>query len=193
MNSESIKLNSLYYPPGGILIWMVVFIELITFMIALTAFVVQRNGDIQLFQDSQQLLNKNFGVINTLFLVTAGFFMANALYKLKQGDNPNSAKKIKVAILFGVLFLGLKGYEYVEKINHGIGLEFSEFFTYYWLLTGFHFIHVLVGLVILGVLLIHVQKGTYSDDYHEDVETGAIFWHMCDLIWLILFPILYLL
>lgn len=193
MDSESIKTTGIYYPPGGILIWMVVFIEMLTFMIALTVFVVQRSGDINSFQESQQLLNKNFGVINTLLLVTAGYFMAAAMQKLRHGDNEASAQKIKVAILFGISFLGLKGYEYFDKIIHGIGLEYSDFFTYYWLLTGFHFIHVLAGLVILIALLIHVKKGTYSESNNEDVETGAVFWHMCDLIWLILFPILYLL
>lgn len=192
MDSKSINTTGIYYPPGGILIWMVVFIEMLTFMIALTVFVVQRSGDIDSFQESQQLLNKNFGVINTLFLVTAGYFMAAAMQKLRHGDNEASAQKIKLAILFGVSFLGLKGYEYFDKIIHGIALEYSDFFTYYWLLTGFHFIHVLAGLVILLALLIHVKKGTYSESNYEDVETGAVFWHMCDLIWLILFPILYL-
>ncbi len=193
MNSESIDNKNIYYPPGGILIWIVVFIELLTFMIALTVFVFQRSGDIELFHASQQLLVKHFGVINTIFLVTAGYFMAEALHKLKLGDNNSSFNKIRLAILFGILFLALKGFEYYDKIVHGIGLEYSDFFTFYWLLTGFHFIHVLVGLTILLALMYHIQKGTYSESNYEDVETGAVFWHMCDLIWLILFPIIYLL
>ncbi len=193
MDSENIKTKSIYYPPGGILIWMIVFIEMMTFMIALAVFVVQRSANIELFQESQQLLNKHFGVINTVFLVTAGFFMANALHKLKLGDSKASARNINVSILLGFSFLALKSYEYFDKITHGVGLDHSDFFMFYWLLTGFHFIHVLAGLVILIVLKFYIKKGYYSESNHEDVETGAVFWHMCDLIWLMLFPILYLL
>ena len=193
MNAESIKSKRIYYPPGGILIWMIVFVELLTFMMALIFFVNQRSGNIYEFNESQQLLNKNFGIFNTMLLMTAGYFMAVALAKLKQGDTKSSSTKIKLAILFGVSFLGLKGYEYFDKISQGIGLDYSDFFTYYWLLTGFHFIHVLIGIAILSVLYYYVKKGFYSETNFDDVETGAVFWHMCDLIWLILFPILYLL
>ena len=193
MSIEKIKSNHLYYPPGGILIWLIVFVELITFMMALLTFVVNRSTNTAVFRESQLLLNPKIGIINTLFLVTAGYFMALSLRKLKQGDNVGSTQKISVSILFGLLFLALKSYEYFTKISLGIGLEYSDFFMYYWFLTGFHFIHVLAGLIILLVLMFHIKKGTYSESNYEDVETGAVFWHMCDLIWLLLFPILYLL
>lgn len=193
MSIEQVKSNRLYYPPGGILIWLIVFVELITFMMALLTFVVNRSTGISAFQESQLLLNPEIGIVNTLFLVTAGYFMAQSLRKLKQGDNEGSVRKISVSILFGLLFLALKSYEYFTKISHGIGLDYSDFFMYYWFLTGFHFIHVLAGLIILFVLIFHIKKGTYSESNYEDVETGAVFWHMCDLIWLLLFPILYLL
>lgn len=172
---------------------MIVFVELITFMMGMGAFVVQRSQNLIVFQESQKLLNPIFGIINTIFLVTAGYFMALAVQNLKGGDNKASVQKIRVAILFGFSFLGLKGYEYFEKISHGVGLDYSDFFMYYWMLTGFHFIHVLAGIIILLALMVYIKKGQYTEIDHDDVETGAIFWHMCDLIWLILFPILYLL
>ena len=193
MNAEAIKSKNIYYPPGGILIWIIVFIELITFLIALSAFVVQRNASIDAFQESQQLLNRNFGLINTVFLLTAGFFMAESVRKLKGGDNRSSHRMVQLAILFGVGFLVMKCIEYYQKISMGIGLEYSDFYMYYWLLTGFHFIHVLVGVGTLAILSYYIRSGFYDEINMEDVETGAVFWHMCDLIWLILFPILYLL
>jgi len=193
MQVESLKYKSFFYPPGGILIWMIVFVEMITFMMGMGAFVVQRNQNLTIFQESQKLLNPLFGIFNTLFLVTAGYFMALAVSHLKRGDSKASIQKIRVAILFGISFLGLKGYEYFDKINHGVGLDYSDFFMYYWMLTGFHFIHVLAGIIILLALIVYIKKGQYNETNNEDVETGAIFWHMCDLIWMILFPILYLL
>ncbi len=193
MDTDMIKAKNFYYPPGGILIWMIVFIELITFMMGMGAFVVRRGQNASEFHESQQLLNPVFGIVNTMLLVSAGYFMAVAVQKLRFGDNRSSANKMGLSILFGLSFLGLKGYEYYDKIIHGFGLDYNDFFMYYWILTGFHFVHVLAGVVILGVLLFYVKKGYYSMENHEDVETGAVFWHMCDLIWLILFPILYLL
>ncbi len=189
---ENSKPRNIYYPPGGILIWMIVFVEIFTFMIALAWFVIRRNADTEVFEQSQQLLNKQFGIFNTLFLVTAGYFMANALHKLKQGDNQASGNNINLSILMGLMFLLLKGYEYSDKISLGIGLGYSDFFTYYWLLTGFHFIHVMAGLVIIVSLKFYIKKKHYTSSNYGDVETGAVFWHMCDLIWLMLFPVLYL-
>lgn len=193
MGSDMIKSKNFYYPPGGILIWIVVFIELITFMMGMGAFVVKRSQNTSEFHESQKLLSPVFGLINTILLVTAGYFMAIAVQKLRRGENDSSVKRMGLSILFGLSFMGLKGYEYYDKIVHGFGLEHSDFFMYYWLLTGFHFVHVLAGIVILTTLLFYVKKGYYSMKNHEDVETGGVFWHMCDLIWLILFPILYLL
>lgn len=193
MSTGNINSKSIYYPPGGILIWIVVFIELITFMTALLVFVIQRNADIGAFRESQQLLNSTYGVLNTILLITAGFFMAECVRKINVGDNISSLRNLGFAIVFGVGFLITKSVEYFQKLDAGIGLEYSDFFMYYWLLTGFHFIHVLTGIVILIVLSFYIRSGFYNDNNTEDVETGGIFWHMCDLIWLILFPILYLL
>ena len=98
---------------------------------------------------------------------------------------------LKITILGGLLFVLLKGIEYYLKINAGYTLGFNSFYTFYWLLTGFHVIHVIVGLVILFFMLIGFNRSK-SENNIEDVEAGATFWHMCDLIWLLLFPTLYL-
>ncbi len=92
-------------------------------------------------------------------------------------------------MFFGVLFLILKSLEYSEKIEKGFVLGYDTFFNFYWLLTGFHVIHVIVGLVILFILHFSMKK---PNVLVEDFEASATFWHMCDLIWLLLFPILYL-
>ena len=97
-----------------------------------------------------------------------------------------------LTILFGIFFLLVKYFEYNSKIESGLTLNSNSFFTYYWLLTLFHVVHVVVGLVILGFFYFGIRKQEQSVQI-EDVEAGAAFWHMCDLIWLLLFPVIYLL
>jgi nitric oxide reductase NorE protein len=95
-------------------------------------------------------------------------------------------------MLFGMFFLVLKTVEYYDKIEDGLGMGYNTFFSFYWMLTLFHVVHVIVGLVILISIYFGVIKEKKSTTI-EDVEAGAAFWHMCDLIWLLLFPIIYLL
>ena len=85
----------------------------------------------------------------------------------------------------GCLFLAIKGIEYAGKFEHGIGIETSPFFTFYFLITGFHALHVVAGIVILAIV--------GAADSVRNMETGVAFWHMVDLVWVLLFPIIYLL
>ena len=190
---EPLKINykNLYYPPGGILIWIVVFLELITFGMALIAMVMYSKEEPQVFHNSRLLLNTTFGAVNTVFLLTSGFFMANSVKKLKESKIYQSSIYLKLTMVGGFLFLLLKSVEYYMKIEAGLTLSYNTFFSYYWMLTLFHVIHVIIGLVILVITYISLQKKKDKINL-EDFEASAAFWHMCDLIWLLLFPIIYL-
>ena len=189
METVKIDYKNIYYPPGGILLWILIFLELITFGIALIILVINSKDNLELFHQSRLHLNSTFGAINTVFLLTSGAFMAVTVHQFKQNNLKEASLFIKLTMLGGLLFLILKGIEYYLKIKSGYTLGSNSFFTFYWLLTGFHVIHVLVGLVIL----LFTQKGLKKKTLLlEDMEAGAAFWHMCDLIWLLLFPILYL-
>ncbi|HFA49964.1 MAG TPA: nitric oxide reductase [Bacteroidetes bacterium] len=191
--TNSTNYKQFLYPPGGILIWIIIIVETITFGAGIIAFAWQRNLAAEMFDTSQQTLNVTIGFINTLFLLTSGFFVAEAIRYLKLDNMPKSRNLMRVAMLFGFAFLFLKGFEYYGKLEHGLDLTHNTFFTFYWLLTGFHFLHVSVGLVILGALSANIRQEKYNGNNYLDVETGAAFWHMCDMIWLLLFPVLYLL
>jgi len=183
--------TNIYYPPGGILMWMIIFLELFTFGIALVVFVISSKEDPTIFHQSRLSLNTTFGAINTVFLLTSGFFMATTVHQVKENNIKKASFFLKITMLGGLLFLVLKGIEYYLKINAGYTLGFNSFYTFYWLLTGFHVIHVIVGLVIL--FFMHNDFNRFNSKNNiDDVEAGATFWHMCDLIWLLLFPILYL-
>lgn len=190
---EKIDSKNLYYPPGGILIWIIIALELLTFMGGLLAFAVFRSNNIELVQESQQHLSALIGTINTIILITGGYFMAIGIKKIKKGLTIESSRMILYAMFSGLLFLALKGYEYYDKIIEGIGMSTNTFFSFYWLITGFHFIHVFVALLILLALYISIKKGKYDEKDHFDVETGGAFWHLCDLIWILVFPLFYLL
>jgi len=185
--------KDIYNPPGGILIWVIIFMEIITFSAGIITYVVMRRENIDVFNESQLTLNKGLATINTIALLTGGYFMAMGIQALKKGKNKISANWILGAIISGIVFLFIKGSEYGVKLEHGYDLHKNLFYTFYWFLTGFHFLHVLVGVIILLALYFNVKNGRYTKDEHFDVETGGAFWHMCDLIWLMLFPVLYLL
>ena len=191
MSKTQIDYKNIYYPPGGILLWIIIYLELITFGIALIAMVYYGRQDPVLFHDSKLQLNVTFGTINTVFLLTISFFMANTVHELKQSNKLKAKKYLLITMLFGVLFLILKTIEYDSKIDAGLLMSTNIFFTFYWMLTLFHVIHVIVGLIILA----SVYFGMVKENSHtqiEDVEASAAFWHMCDLIWLLLFPVIYL-
>ncbi|VXC13215.1 Nitric oxide reductase NorE protein [Flavobacterium sp. 9R] len=190
MDRLKINYQNFYYPPGGILMWIIIFLELITFGIALVAFAYYGNENTAIFHQSRMQLNTTFGIINTVFLLTSGFFMANAVHLYKNNEIQKSSMFFQLAMLGGVLFLILKGTEYYQKIESGISLDTNLFYTFYWLLTGFHVIHVIVGLIIL-VWINYLMTKKNSATTLEDVEASAAFWHLCDLIWLLLFPIIY--
>jgi len=191
MQSQEVNSKNIFYPPGGILMWIIVFLELITFGMALIAMAVYSKQEPQIFHNSRLLLNTTFGAINTVFLITSGFFMVLSVQYFKENKLSKTKVYLKLTILGGLLFLALKGLEYYQKMEAGLTIGFDTFFTFYWMLTLFHVIHVVVGLVILFSVHIALNKKK-SNLKLEDFEASATFWHMCDLIWLLLFPIIYL-
>lgn len=191
MDAQTVKYKSIFYPPGGILVMMIVLLELLTFGIALIGLMYYARSEPELFHAARLQLNPTMGAINTFFLLLSGYFMAKSVHSVKQNAINFASKYLKLALSGGFVFIMIKSVEYYNKVEAGLTLNENLFFTFYWLLTGFHLIHVLVGMVILTV--IHwdmVKKGQIEI---ETIESGAAFWHMCDLIWLLLFPCLYLL
>jgi nitric oxide reductase NorE protein len=178
-------------PPGGVLIWIVIFLEVITFGLGLMGLAYYGRLEPSLFHESRLQLNITLGSVNTVILLTSGYFMARAVQSFKMGNLARTNLFFRLTLLGGLLFTLIKAFEYYAKIEAGLGMDANMFFTSYWLLTGFHLVHVLVGMVILGWIQFKMNRPA-SDINADDVEAGAAFWHMCDLIWLLLFPALYL-
>lgn len=190
--TAKIDYKNIFYPPGGILLWIIIYLELVTFGIALVFMALDARAEPELFHESRLLLNTAYGAINTVFLLSSGWCMAQSVHFLKLGNFGKSKLFLRLTILGGMLFLVLKAVEYADKIEAGLTVGYNAFFGYYWMLTLFHVIHVVVGIIILLVLGKTLSKKPQTLKI-ADYESGAAFWHMCDLIWLLLFPIIYLL
>jgi len=166
--------------------------ELFTFGVILVAFFVSSRNELEVFHASRLQLNPTWGLVNTVFLLTSGYCMALSVRRFQRGEAGPARRLLESALVGGLLFVVLKGIEYASKLDQGLVLGHNTFFTYYWLSTCFHLMHVVVGLIILFNLRAHLVPSRVSTLKDEDYEAGAAFWHMCDLIWLILFPALYL-
>ncbi|TGM31876.1 cytochrome c oxidase subunit 3 [Leptospira biflexa] len=179
--------DAIWYPPGGILIWLIVFVEVITFCMGIGSLVYDKTQNPSGFLSMQNQLNRSFAFWNTIFLLTSGFFLAMSVYAKEIQKESMYLYGLLFSMFFGMGFLILKFLEFYDKWTLGFTLDESVFFSYYWLLTGFHYLHVAVGLIILFIVFLNRKTIELVN-----LEAGAIFWHMCDLIWLILYPALYL-
>jgi nitric oxide reductase NorE protein len=170
--------------PGNPMMWLLIWSELLVFGMAFLGFSGARLMDMDVFATSQGSLNRLAGAINTMVLITSGLFAALAVNAQSHNKTLQTRLWIGAAIILGITFLVIKWHEYSEKFAHGIGMESNNFYTLYFLITGFHALHVVLGIIIL---IIVGWKNSL-----DNLETGAAFWHMVDLIWVIVFPLIYL-
>ncbi|MBR1126868.1 cytochrome c oxidase subunit 3 family protein [Bradyrhizobium iriomotense] len=170
--------------PGDPMIWVLIFSELAAFGLFLGAFSVARAIHPAVFAAGQAALDSNLAGLNTIVLVTSGWAAARATKAVRAGERQVARYWLLGGMALGGLFIAIKLAEYAEEIGRGVGLETSPFFTLYFLLTGFHLLHVGLGVVILAVVCRRARI--------LGVETATAFWHMVDLVWIVMFPILYL-
>lgn len=188
------------YPPGDFAIWIVIYIELLTFGLMFLGYAFSRRADIELFNASQSVLNQASGFVDTLILITSSYFVVKAVNAVKnarieniQASNESASRWLLAAILFGIMFLINKLLEFSDIFSQGINLSTNTFFMFYLLLTMFHFMHVVLGVVILFNIRKRTKIGCYSEQNCRGIESGALYWHLVDLLWIILFPLVYIL
>ena len=171
--------------PGNPLMWVLILSEMLVFAAFFTLFSWQRAAQKTTFDTSQQMLDPILGGINTLVLLTSGLFAALAIEAIARGQRRRCRQWLLGSMLLGTLFCGVKVYEYSTKLSAGLTPDTNTFFNWYYLLTGFHFAHVLFGIVLLALVSWRCTR--------PNVETATAFWHMVDLIWVLLYPLMYLL
>lgn len=170
--------------PGNPMMWVLILSELVVFGAFILGFAGARLADPVLFADSQSQLDRLYGGLNTLVLVTSGWMAALAVRSRMDGQVRAARVWLVLAAVLGIVFIIIKGFEYNDKFVLDLGMETNTFWTLYFLMTGFHAAHVVLGLVLLGVAMVWTEV--------ETLETCTAFWHMVDMIWVLLYPVIYL-
>ena len=179
------------HPPGDLAIWVFILAELLAFGVFFAVYAVTRMKNAALFDAMQPNLDRNAGAINTVLLLAGSWCVARSVDSIACDARPASVRWLGAAIACGGGFLVVKVFEYAAKFAAGINLATNDFYMFYLSLTFFHFMHVILGMAILIAVWIKATAGGYSAADHRGMETGAAYWHMVDLVWIILFPLVY--
>ncbi|MGE5465822.1 MAG: cytochrome c oxidase subunit 3 family protein [Ignavibacteria bacterium] len=179
------------HPPGDLAIWVFILAELLAFGVFFATYAITRMHNVELFDEMQLTLDRRAGAINTFLLITASWCVARGVAAIKLDRVKASARWQLLGIAAGFGFVAVKVFEYHGKLSAGINLATNTFYMFYLSLTFFHFMHVLLGLAILLAVWRKTAVGGYSSADHHGMETGASYWHMVDLVWVVLFPLVY--
>ena len=187
------------YPPGDLAIWIIIYVEFITFALLFLGYAFSRRLDVELFNASQLAVNQTSGFINTFILITSSYFVVKAVQSIRnmteksqKESNIQASKWLLFAIMCGIAFLGIKVTEFSHIFGMGIHLSTNKYFMFYLMLTVFHFLHVLLGSGILFIIYKKTKIYGYLPNDSKGIETGASYWHMVDLLWIVLFPLVYI-
>lgn len=182
--------------------WLFLFTELILFGGMFIVYAVYRFTYRDFFALASKELDVFIGLINTLVLLTSSLTMAMSITALRKGDKKLSLVFLGSTIFFAFLFLVNKYFEWSAKFEHGLFPGSNElltlprgeiiYFGLYYVMTGLHALHVLIGIVILVFMFVFVWKEKVTQDYYIMLENSGLYWHLVDIIWIFLFPLFYL-
>ena len=203
--AEQFEDSEQQYQAASLGMWLFLVGEIMFFAGLFTVYVVYRSAYAQAFAQVSRHLDIKLGTINTLVLITSSLTMALAVRAAALGARRKLVSSLLGTILLGLLFLGIKGIEYHQEWIRGLmpgagfhyagsGAQHAElFFSIYFAMTGLHAAHMVVGIVLLAVVTIMSARGRFGAAYSTPVEMAGLYWHLVDLIWIFLFPLLYLL
>jgi nitric oxide reductase NorE protein len=179
--------------PGVDGVWVFIGADAVIFAILFASFMQDRLHNPAMYEASRHTLNMNLGGIDTLILLTSSWSVALAIQAIKRDLVDRVPRYLLGGVLTGLMFVVSKSFEYFQKFAHGIMPGTDAFYMWYFTLTGIHLTHVLVGTSLLTYLWIKSRRGAYSSSHRAVPESVASFWHLVDLLWIVLFPLLYLL
>jgi cytochrome c oxidase subunit 3 len=186
--------------------WVFLVTEIMFFGGLFTAYLVYRWADPMAFQEASKHLSIGWGGFNTAVLIGSSLTMALAVRAAQTGQPPRSQVLWLVSTMFlGTVFLGVKVIEYAEKFEHRIvpGPNFDktiwehpagaeQFYSLYFCMTGLHALHMIIGIGIMAVITVMALRRQFDADYYTPVEVSGLYWHFVDIVWIFLFPLLYL-
>ena len=175
--------------PGDKNMWIFVLGDLVIFGAYFIVFMVYRAQEPGLFRESQRQLNLTTGAVNTLLLLASSRFVARAVRAAQTNNHRRAIRLVSYGALCGVAFVAIKAAEWAVEIGHGFTLPRNDFFMFYFMLTGAHLFHVLLGLIILTIVVYNLRHPGLRR--LSVVEAGATYWHMVDVIWVVIFALVY--
>jgi len=173
--------------------WSFLASEIMLFGGLISAYVILRSGSAHMVVPPRSMMGIPLATFNTFALITSSVTMVLALAAIQEGNIAKFQRWLLCTIGGGIIFLCVKAYEYQHKWAEGITISSNLFGSFYYTLTGLHVVHVTGGLFLMAYLLWAGTRGDFTPESHDRVECAGLYWHFVDLVWVILFPILYLL
>ena len=187
MSEQAVTRTATELPHGRVGMWWFLASEVAIFGGLVVSYILMRQGHPEWAQHASHTVNAA-GAINTVVLLTSSFTVVLAHQAAGKGENKKAAKLLGITLLLGLVFLCIKTWEYNHEIAAGFTPMTNLFWSYYFLMTGLHGAHIVGGMVAMGVIALGVRKG----DNIQRVEYVGLYWHLVDIVWIFLFPLLYL-
>jgi cytochrome c oxidase subunit 3 len=177
--------------PGSFAIWAAILAEMSEFAIMFIVYFLAKVHNPELFYEGPTKLNTLAGTANTLIMLTSSFFVVRAVIAVRNNQLKQSARWLWGAVACGVFYLIIKVFEYQWNTAQGLDTETNIFYGVYYYVTFNHFLHVGWGTAGLIWVIYRINTNIYTKDEHEGLINMALYWHMIDLAWITIFPLLY--
>lgn len=189
---------------GKIGMWLFLVTEVLLFGGLFVGFAMMQARHHEAFLAAHRHLDRSLGVLNTVVLLISSWTMVMAVHSAQRGDRKKVVAFLALTLAFACVFLGVKYLEYSHKFHEGLlpGKYYSHrgdsvpgqfmFFSFYFMMTGLHGLHIVAGMVAISWVLRRAIRGDFSSGYYIPVEIVGLYWHLVDMIWIYLFPLLYL-
>ena len=184
--------------------WLFLATELLLFGGLFTAYSYYRFVFPAAWAEGSHHMNLTLGTVNTFILLGSSFAVAMSIHFARVNKPKLTVLMLAITCLCAFAFMGIKAYEYWEHFHHGLlpgkyltSHEVKEpgvsmFFVLYFMMTGLHAAHVIIGLTVLVVMMVKAWNGAFSEHYYTPLDMGGLYWHLVDIIWIFLYPLLYL-
>jgi cytochrome c oxidase subunit 3 len=173
-------------------VWTFLATEVLLFGALFTGYTVFRMKYPEMFRVEHAKLDRILGGVNTVVLITSSLMVVLGVDAIKRGKARLLEACFGATILLAAVFLCVKYVEYTAKFHHGIYPGTNIFFSIYFMLTGLHGVHVLLGMGLMSYVIVLSRRGRLSANYFTPAEMSGLYWHFVDLVWIYLFPLLYL-
>jgi cytochrome c oxidase subunit 3 len=184
--------------------WVFLVTEVLFFGGLFMAYILYRTWYPEMFMAASSHLDIKLGAFNTVVLIGSSLTMALAVHEAQLGNRKATIILLIATMVLGAVFLGVKVIEYTDKFHHhlipGPNFQFAApfsqnaqlYFSLYFAMTGLHAVHMIIGIVLMTVITVMAGRGKFSPEYYTPVEMMGLYWHFVDIVWIFLFPLLYL-